>query len=122
MSPTLRQIGGVTAALWPELGPSLGGEAGALEVIGDSYGLDCEIVVIPLARLTPESLDLSSRELGFMAQKFATYGLRVAFVGQTGVREARSQAFSDFRRETNRGGRLLFARDLAELDLMLARG
>ncbi|WP_373352698.1 DUF4180 domain-containing protein [Pseudoroseicyclus sp. CXY001] len=117
----VRQIGGLPAAVLPAEGPVLTGEAGALEALGESYGAEAELLVIPLARLGPDSLDLSTRQLGLMLQKFANYRQRVAFLGETDARAAESQAFHDFRYEANKGRQVLFVADEAELAALLER-
>ncbi|MGZ9810555.1 DUF4180 domain-containing protein [Pseudoroseicyclus sp. H15] len=111
----VRQIGGLRAVVLPEAGPRLAGEQGALDALGESYGMDADLLVIPLERLSPGSLDLATRELGLMLQKFANYRQRVAFLGATDWRADQSRAFQNFRYEANKGGQVLFAEDEAEL-------
>ncbi|MFQ1700912.1 DUF4180 domain-containing protein [Loktanella agnita] len=99
----------------PAQGAPLLGEAGALAVIGEAYGQDADWIVIPKARIHPDMFDLSTKELGYAAQKWVNYGLKVAILGDFSAENERSTAFADFLRETNRGDRLVFVADLASL-------
>ena len=117
----VREIGGVRAALLPADGPRLSGEQGALDALGESYGSGADLLVIPIERLTHTSLDLATKELGGMLQKFANYRQRVAFLGATDWRAEQSRAFHDFRYEANKGRMVIFAEDEAELAGRLRR-
>ncbi len=93
----------------PTDGPLLATEADAIDLIGATYGSGADIVAIPLERFAPHFWDLRNRLAGHFIQKFVTYGLRVAIVGDIWQHTARSDALRDFVRESNaRGRELLF--------------
>lgn len=115
MSGETRTIGGVLAYVCDADGPKLDGERAAVDMIGDALGAGAELVVIPVERLGAGFLTLSTRIAGDAIQKFVTYGLRVAFVGDIGEALAASQALRDFVRESNRGRHVWFAADHTEV-------
>jgi hypothetical protein len=109
------ELSGVRVYLLAESGSVLRGERDALEVVGETVGVVCEWIAIPVGRFAAECFALKTRVLGEMAQKFVNYGLRVAVVGDVSAQAAASDAFRDFVRETNRGRQLWFVASLAEL-------
>lgn len=104
----------------PTNGPLLESDQAALDLIGEAWGVEFDVVVIPKERLAPEFLDLKSTLLGQVTQKFVNYNVRAGFVGDFSAEMAASRAFNDYVYETNQGGRLLFARDLDELTGLVA--
>ena len=121
MSGEARTIAGVAAYVCHGDGPKLDGERAAVDVIGDALGCGAGLVVIPVDRLGPGFLTLSTRVAGEAIQKFVNYGLRVAFVGDIGGAVAASDALRDFVRESNRGRQVWFVADIAEVVARLGR-
>ena len=121
MSGEARMIGGVAAYVCDADGPKLDGERAAVDIIGDALGSGARLVVIPVERLGPGFLTLSTRIAGEAIQKFVNYGLRVAFVGDLGEAVAASDALRDFVRESNRGRHVWFLADVAEVVVRLGR-
>jgi hypothetical protein len=117
--PELFDAGGVRVALLSGEGPPLGSERDATDVIGGTYGTGAELVAIPVARLDPRFFQLATRIAGNFVQKFVTYGLRVAVVGEIGEELARSEALRAFVIESNRGRHLWFVSDRRELEQRL---
>ena len=103
---------GIRFAVLDENGPSLTGEAVALDVIGDAFRSDVDLIVIPKSRLPAEFLQLKTRILGEVAQKFVNYNIRVGFVGDFFRETSEHDALRDFFYETNKGGQFLFASDI----------
>lgn len=97
-------------------GPLIDGERAATDIIGEMYGTGAERVVIPLSRLGPGFLTLSTRIAGGLIQKFVNYGFQVVFVGDISQAVAESDALRDFVRESNRGNHVWFVADMAELE------
>jgi len=101
-------------------GGLLGGDLTAPDVIGEAYEADPDIIVVPVTRLAPGFLDLSSRLAGEVFQKMEQYGRRLAIVGDIEAEVAESKALRDFVYETNRRGHHLFVPDheslIARLD------
>ncbi|WP_027346126.1 DUF4180 domain-containing protein [Hamadaea tsunoensis] len=95
--------------LWLDpAGPKIDSETAATDLIGDAFGAEAELVVIPVERLTEDFFTLRTRLAGEIAQKFVNYRLRLAIVGDISAYEARSEALRDFVRESNRGRHLWF--------------
>jgi hypothetical protein len=105
----------------PAAGAPLSSERDAAELIGDAMGAHARTVAIPAARLDPAMFDLSTRLLGGFLQKFVTYKVRVAIVGDISDRIAASTALAAFVRESNGGDHVWFVDDLKALTARLAR-
>ncbi|HEV7277321.1 MAG TPA: DUF4180 domain-containing protein [Devosiaceae bacterium] len=106
---------GLTIATLPEDGPLLATEQDAIDVMGELYGSGADLVAVPVSRLGPGFWQLETRVAGHFIQKFITYGLRVAFVGDLSAELAASSALRDYVRECNRGQQVTFAADAEEL-------
>ena len=96
-------------------GPVVESEAAALDVIGATYGLEVDLVVLPVERLAEDFLWLSSGLAGAALQKFQNYGLRVAILGDISRFTAESPSLRDFVYESNKRGQVLFLADRAAL-------
>jgi hypothetical protein len=120
VSGKAREIAGIIAYLGDADGPRLEDERAATDIIGDAVGSGAQMVVIPVARLGPGFLTLSTRIAGGAIQKFVTYDLRVVFVGDIAEAVAARDAVRDFVRESNRGRHVWFVGDLAELEAKIA--
>ena len=101
-------------------GPLLSSEQDALDVIGECYADDPDILAIPVSRFVPEFWHLCTRQLGLFTQKFVNYGRRLAFVGDLSPQIATSDALRDYVRECTGRSPVLFARDMEDLQRQLA--
>ena len=99
-------------------GPLLATEQDAVDLIGETYGTDTDIIVVPLARLDPQFLELRSGIAGIFFQKLQNYGKRLVVLGDIAAQVAASKSLHDFVYETNRIGNHLFVPDR---EAMLAR-
>jgi hypothetical protein len=111
-------------AIWrlAAAGPLIGSSASASDLLGETYGLRIDVVVVPVARLEPAFLTLASGLAGEFIQKLQNYGLRLAFVGDISALTSNSMPLADFVRESNRHGQHVFAASDAELsDRLRAR-
>jgi hypothetical protein len=104
----------------PAEGAPIGDESGALDVIGDAFGVDAQVVSIPVARLAPEFFRLRSGVAGAVTAKFVTYRLRLVVVGDPAHHGPPAGPVEDWMREANRGRELWFVTDDAELERRLA--
>jgi Domain of unknown function (DUF4180) len=111
-------ISGVPVLRCAATGPVLDGDRSAADLVGAAGHLD--VVAVPVARLAPEFFSLRTGVAGAVVQKFATYRLRLAVVGDIAAHVAASTALRDFVREANRGGQTWFVADEAELAARLA--
>lgn len=68
-----------------------------------------------MSRLDGDFFQLKTRIAGEMLQKFVTYQVRVAILGDISAHLDQSSALRDFVRECNRGDQIWFVADQAEL-------
>ena len=101
-------------------GPVIVDGQGAVDIIGETYGVDADVLVIPVERVAPDFFQLSTGVAGEVLQKFVTYGRRVAIVGDIEAHLAASSALRDFVRESNAGRHVWFVPDRATLEARLA--
>jgi hypothetical protein len=116
----IRNLGGRAVYVCADAGPSLAGDHELSGLIGDLFGAGAQMVAIPLARLGPDFLRLSSGVAGHVLQKLVNYRFQVAVVGDVADAVARSEPLRDFVRESNRGAAVWFVDDLAALESKLA--
>ncbi len=102
-------------------GPALCSEQDALDLLGETYGTETDMIVVPVVRLAPEFFDLSTKLAGHFIQKMQNYQMRLVILGDISVPMARSKALTDFVGETNRRGHHLFAPDRDALVAALSR-
>lgn len=115
----LIEIGNTRVLRCADDGAPLGAPADANDFLGDAWGHEAEMLAIPVARLGPDFLNLSTRVAGEVFQKFVNYRMKCAIVGDISQALAASKALRDFVRETNTGNSIWFVRDLDELRLKL---
>ncbi|KOV63955.1 DUF4180 domain-containing protein [Streptomyces sp. MMG1121] len=118
---TLETLHGTRVLRCAPDGPALDGERAALDLIGDAFGQEAELVVVPVQRVADEFFRLRSGVAGDVVQKFVTYRLRLAVLGDIAAHVEASDALRDFVYESNQGGQLWFVADAAELDGRLRR-
>ena len=109
---------GLTLLELEAAGPLLTTEQDALDLIGETYGTDADIIVVPLARLDPQFFELRNGVAGAFIQKLQNYRKRLVVLGDIAADVAASKSLHDFVYETNRVGNHLFAPDR---ETMLAR-
>lgn len=102
-----------------EQGPLINGESDAMDVIGDAFGQEAEVVAVPVKRLGPEFFELRSGVAGAVVQKFANYRLHLVVVGDVERRTTSSGPVADWVREADRGRQLWFVADHDELERRL---
>jgi hypothetical protein len=112
---TLETLHGVRVLRCAPDGPLLDGESAALDLIGDALGQDASLVAVPVERVPEEFFRLRTGLAGAVMQKFVTYRVRLAVVGDVSRQAAGSGALRDFLRETNEGGHIWFVPDYDEL-------
>jgi hypothetical protein len=103
----------------PDSGAAIGTEREALDLMGEAYGQEIDLIVVPASRLHPDFLKLSTGMAGAFLQKMQNYGFRVAVLGDIGASVAASTALHDFVYESNKVGRMLFVADRKELERRL---
>jgi hypothetical protein len=121
MSGTFHQLGGVAVYVADPAGPALLRDRDAALLMGEADGFEARFIALPVERCGDEFFRLRTRILGEVLQKFASYGVRCAIVGDVSRYVAQSDAFRDFVREANRGRQVWFVETLAELEERLGR-
>ncbi|MHA6298378.1 DUF4180 domain-containing protein [Devosia sp. CAU 1758] len=102
-------------------GAALSSEQDALDLLGETYGTETDMIVVPASRFAPEFFDLSTRMAGHFFQKLQNYKMRLVILGNVSQPLAASKALRDFVGETNRIGHHLFAADRTALDAALSQ-
>ena len=100
-------------------GPVIVDGQGVVDIIGETWDQDADLLVVPVERLAPECFLLSTGLAGEVLQKFVNYGYQVAIVGDIEAYLAASSALRDFVRESNSGRHVWFLPDRAALDARL---
>jgi len=101
-------------------GPALSNSQHAVDVIGEARANGATLVVIPAARLDPGSFKLRTGIAGDMVQKFVTYRVRLAIIGDFSELAFKSETLRDFIDEANRGDAIWFLAGLDELEKRVA--
>lgn len=96
-------------------GSRLGSEQDALDLIGETYGNEVDMVAVPVARLHDDFLRLRTGMAGGFLQKMVNYGMRVAIVGDISTAVDASKSLQDFVRESNMGTQVYFASSMDDL-------
>ena len=112
---TLRMVGAAAVYVCPDEGPCLSDYRQLTGLVGEVLGSGARLVAIPLTRLGPDFLRLSSGVAGELLQKLVNYRIQVAVVGDTTAAQAASGPLRDFVRESNRGRTVWFVDDLDAL-------
>lgn len=120
MSGEVREIAGRRVFVCAEAGPCLAEYRALTDLIGELFSAETKVVAIPLARLGPDFLRLSSGVAGEVLQKLVNYQRMPVVVGDAAEAAERSVPLRDFMRESNRGQSVWFVDDLAALEARLA--
>lgn len=112
---SIETLNGQTLYFAAHSGPLLASEADALDLMGETYGTEADMIVLPVERLTPQFFDLSTRLAGGFFQKMQNYRMRLVILGDIAAHLDRSKSLRDFVGETNRLGHHLFVPDRAAL-------
>lgn len=102
-------------------GPSLSTTQDAITLIGEATEHGAGLIVLPASRLSDDFFRLRTGVAGNFLQKFVTYGVRIAILGDFAAAAERSPAFRDLIRESNRGHIVWFLSEREELETRLAQ-
>lgn len=102
-------------------GALLSSEQDALDLLGETYGTETDIIVVPVTRFAPGFFDLSTRAAGHFFQKMQNYRMRLVILGDLSALLSESKSLRDFVFETNKAGYHLFASDRDALSARLAQ-
>ena len=93
----------------------------AIALIGAAAEQGAGLVALSVAALPEDFFRLRTGLAGQFLQKFVTYGVRVAILGDFEEWTAASVPLRDFIRESNRGSSVWFLRDQEELRARLTK-
>jgi len=96
-------------------GKKLSAEKDVVDLIGEALGQGAWLVVIPAERFEGDFFRLRTGLAGAFLQKFVTYGVRVAILGDISRHLEESSALRDFVYESNRGRQIWFVATEEEL-------
>jgi hypothetical protein len=117
----IHEIAGGRIWLCAAEGPSLAEDRALSDLIGELLSASgVKLVAVPLARLGPDFLRLSSGVAGQVLQKLVNYRFQVTVLGDVTAAAAASTPLRDFIGESNRGTTVWFLDDLAGLEAKLA--
>jgi hypothetical protein len=119
MAP-IETLAGRRIFVCPADGPSLADDRELSGLIGELFGSGVGFVAVPLVRLGPDFLRLSTGVAGHVLQKLVNYRFQIAVLGDISAAVAKSDPLRDFVRESNRGTTVWFVDDLAALEAKLA--
>lgn len=120
MSSQTLTLQGTVVFLVAADGPAITSDRDAADLIGEAFGSRATVIAIPLERLGPDFLKLSTRVAGEILQTLINYRYRVVVLGDVSLAVAGSDALRDFVVESNRGEMVWFLPDLAALEARLA--
>ncbi|MFC5676883.1 DUF4180 domain-containing protein [Aeromicrobium endophyticum] len=90
-------------------GMPLDTDGAATELVGEAIGQRAQIVVVPAERLTDDFFDLATGVAEGITQKFGTYGVRLAVVGDIAERVAADTALAGWVDQVNHGTQVWFS-------------
>ncbi|MEU9374270.1 DUF4180 domain-containing protein [Streptomyces sp. NPDC048255] len=112
---TLQTIHDVPVLICDSEGDRISGEADVLDLIGNGMYQGAQWIAIPVERFDESFFRLRTRVAGDVVQKFVTYRVGLAVLGDISRHTKDSPALRDFVRECNRGRQTWFLADAAEL-------
>ena len=115
MQASSLELSGVRVLAVPAEGPKLRTDRDAVDIMSAASDQRAGLILIPVKRFGDDFFDLRTQIAGEIAQKFSTYGKRVAILGDICQRVAQSKSLAAFVSEANRGDRLWFVASLEEL-------
>lgn len=119
MSNETDEIAGMRVYRCPADGVPLHTERDATDLISAAREHQANFITIPAGRLAREFFQLSSGIAGTFIQKFVTYGVRVAILGDISEYVQQSSPLRDFVYEANRGKHVWFLESPAVLEKRL---
>lgn len=84
----------------------------ALEILGNAYYQGFDKIIVDKKYFTADFFDLKTRLAGEILQKFSTYRMRIAIIGDFSA--YKSKSLQDFIRESNKGTLVNFLNSIEE--------
>jgi hypothetical protein len=111
----IAEFNGIPVYCVPADGPSIKTGQDAVDLICSASEHRAALIAIPVERLGDNFFELRTGVAGEIVQKFVTYRVRVAIIGDISKTKAASKSLAAFVLESNRGNDLWFAESLEEL-------
>jgi hypothetical protein len=89
-----------------------------LDLIGDIGTCDCNRIIIKETNLNDDFFRLKTGLAGDILQKFSTYGVKLAIVGD--FSKYKSTSLQDFIRESNKGNQIFFLKNISSALIRLS--
>ncbi|MDO1451130.1 DUF4180 domain-containing protein [Rhodocytophaga aerolata] len=109
----IREIKGITLAEVISESLVIGNLQDALELIGNCGYQGVDKVIVQEHNITPDFFDLKTGLAGEVLQKFSTYGLSIAIIGD--FSKYSSKSLQDFIYESNKSNRVNFFPSVQEV-------
>ena len=122
MTDAVEDMDGQAVLVLDPAGALIATERDGIDLVGEAYGTHADWLAIPLARLSPDFLKLSTGLAGAILQKAVQYRVNVAIVGDVSAKMAASKPLNDFVGESNRGRHVWFVGSLEALRERLESG
>ena len=113
----VKTIGGVRVATAEE--QALRMEADALALISKALEQKADWLVVPVKDIAQDFFRLRTGLASAVCQKFVTYGVGLAIMGDVSFHLSHSNPFRGFIEESNRGRHVWFVKDMDELKVRL---
>ena len=119
MEVDLIEINGINIAVLRSIGIMIRETQDALDLMAEASYLNSSKIIINEDQISPEFFDLKTGIAGEILQKFSTYNLRLAIIGD--FSKFKSKSLKDFIIESNKYGRINFVSSLEEAKEKLSR-
>ncbi|HEX2393920.1 MAG TPA: DUF4180 domain-containing protein [Bacteroidales bacterium] len=113
------EINGKNIAVLKSLGVLIRETQDALDLLAEASYLNSHKIIIKEDQLTPAFFDLKNGIAGEILQKFSTYSVQLAIIGD--FSKYKSKSLRDFMFESNKYGRINFVSSFEEAKEKLSR-
>ncbi len=117
MGASLTQCGSTSIYEFERIGPIL---CSSSDILSEVFTVGANFVLIPAERLDPRFFQLRTGVAGEIMQKFVSYGVRLAVIGDISTRTAASKPLRDLVYEMNQGTAVWFLADRKQLENRLS--
>ena len=112
MKLTRTQRNGISLAILEGEGILISAVQDAVDLLGNADYLGSRIAVVREEQLDPDFFILRTRLAGEILQKFSNYRMKLVIIGD--FSKYSSKSLHDFIRESNRAGKIVFAKNMEE--------
>ena len=113
------EIKGKNIAVLKSVGVMIQETQDALDLLGEASYLNSHKIIIKEDQITPAFFELKNGIAGDILQKFSTYSVQLAIIGD--FSKYKSKSLRDFMFESNKYGRINFVSSLEEAKEKLSR-